>query len=107
MNDGQLTDAKAVSAPTFPAYSGDELPQYKCHKIVGAAKVERVEVVREHPNRDAIFVLILEGGRTLNVQPHFYYEKCVTVGGYIVRYEDGYWSFSPADAFEDGYSLIG
>jgi hypothetical protein len=28
------------------------------------------------------------------------------VGGYYVLYEDGYHSFSPAPAFESGYSLI-
>ena len=28
------------------------------------------------------------------------------VGGYYLRYEDGYESWSPAKAFEDGYSLI-
>lgn len=28
------------------------------------------------------------------------------VGGYYVVYEDGYKSYSPAKAFEDGYSLI-
>jgi hypothetical protein len=29
------------------------------------------------------------------------------VGGYYVVYEDGYKSYSPAEAFEGGYSLIG
>lgn len=29
------------------------------------------------------------------------------VGGYYVVYKDGYKSFSPADAFEDGYTLNG
>ena len=28
------------------------------------------------------------------------------VGGYYVVYEDGYKSFSPAKAFEEGYTLI-
>ena len=28
------------------------------------------------------------------------------VGGYYVVYKDGYKSFSPADAFEDGYSKL-
>lgn len=28
------------------------------------------------------------------------------VGGYWVQYEDGYESFSPAEAFESGYTLI-
>lgn len=28
------------------------------------------------------------------------------IGGYYVRYADGYESFSPADAFEAGYTAI-
>ena len=28
------------------------------------------------------------------------------VGGYYVVYQDGYKSFSPAEAFEDGYTRI-
>jgi hypothetical protein len=28
------------------------------------------------------------------------------VGGYFVEYDDGYHSFSPAEAFEAGYTLI-
>lgn len=28
------------------------------------------------------------------------------VGGYFVIYTDGYRSFSPAEAFEDGYTLV-
>ena len=27
-------------------------------------------------------------------------------GGYYVRYPDGYESWSPAEAFEDGYTLV-
>ena len=29
-----------------------------------------------------------------------------TVGGYYVVYKDGYKSFSPADAFESGYTRV-
>ena len=28
------------------------------------------------------------------------------VGGYLVVYKDGYISFSPAEAFEDGYTKV-
>lgn len=28
------------------------------------------------------------------------------VGGYLVLYDDGYCSFSPAEAFESGYTRI-
>jgi len=36
-----------------------------------------------------------------------YFERCsVQAGGYYVVYKDGYESFSPAEAFEEGYTLI-
>jgi hypothetical protein len=39
--------------------------------------------------------------------PQDYIEKhSPQVGGYYVVYKDGYKSFSPADAFEEGYTRI-
>lgn len=39
--------------------------------------------------------------------PHVYIDKHKpSVGGYYVVYADGYTSFSPADAFENGYTRI-
>lgn len=74
-----------------------ELPQYRAHKVVGAAKI----------------VAIWDGDK-VDLDPHgivevghdWLQEKRAQVGGYFVAYEDGCTSFSPAKAFEEGYRAI-
>ncbi len=74
-----------------------QLPQWHCHKIVGAAKI-----------------IAIDFGERLDLMPHgvvevgqrWVEEKHAEVGGYYVVYEDGYASFSPAKAFLEGYSPI-
>ncbi len=75
------------------------LPQYKAHKIVGAAKV--VELITLGGRFD--FRLKLETGEEVE----FPQGKTDPdpVGGYYVQYADGYTSWSPAKAFEEGYTL--
>lgn len=79
------------------------LPRYKSHKEVEALKIKRIEIVR-FP------------GATLIPEDDAYAPICVSEsylqkhnpqpGGYYVRYSDGYESFSPAQAFEEGYSIL-
>lgn len=75
------------------------LPRYQSHKIVRAAKI--VSITREGANA----VLALNGGlHTVSIE---WADKTMpVVGGYFVVYDDGYTSFSPAKAFEEGYILI-
>ncbi len=87
---------------------GIKLPQYKCHKEVWALKISQI-VDRSGPE---------ETGGSQEIHPknqifapfqvsHEYMTKHKPqVGGYYVRYADGYESYSPADVFEDGYTLI-
>lgn len=86
------------------------LRKYQCHKIVEAALILDVSY-RSTEN----VALMLEGA----VGAH---EEMVTydwirrrgngampsdlVGGYFVRYPDGYTSWSPGKAFEEGYTLL-
>ena len=85
-------------------------PQYQCHKKVSAFKIGSIEqgsipspafpqgswVIRP----DDPFLPTLEVG-------HDWFSKhAPLVGGYVVIYEDGYQSFSPAQAFESGYRRI-
>lgn len=49
--------------------------------------------------KDSSFVPIPVDGK-------FIEKHSPTAGGYYVVYEDGYKSFSPAEAFESGYSKI-
>lgn len=82
-----------------------ELPRYQCHKIVRAAKV----VSAEHlSNNEFYLTLELPGGEAAHA--HWRSGKPTNagqlVGGYIVQYDDAYESWSPAAAFESGYTLI-
>lgn len=84
-----------------------ELPQYQCHKIVRAAKIERVFREGETISGGST---ILPGNTIVQVGDNEYRDLAARhrpeVGGYYVKYEDGYTSYSPADAFESGYTLI-
>ncbi len=72
-----------------------QLPKYRCHKVVRAAKIL---ALREVPDFGP--VLDLEGGHERPCKVGWD-EKIV--GGYYVEYDDGYASWSPAKAFEEGY----
>lgn len=84
------------------------LPKWKCHKVVGAAKILSVS----DPNIDPV-KLALDNGTTVSVKAKWFSEKHVALSedgsslGYLVVYEgDGYMSWSPAKAFEEGYSPL-
>ncbi len=90
--------------------TGAELPRYRSHKIVWALKIKSVEpdasaprgaegsciITPEEPGY-APFRVSAEYAKKHNPQP----------GGYFVQYKDGYTSFSPAKAFEEGNTWIG
>lgn len=83
-----------------------EMPRYRCHKEVWALKISDIT----DPNS------VTDGSRVLHFEDKGYASLCVDgnfmarhrpeVGGYYVVYADGYKSFSPAKAFEDGYTKI-
>lgn len=81
------------------------MPRYKCHKEVWALKIAAIEI-RE------------DKSATIAPTDHRYAPFATKPGwaerwkggegdcGYYVVYDDGYASWSPAKAFEEGYSLI-
>lgn len=79
-----------------------ELPSYKSHKIVYALKIKVVNV------EDGMIGIVPEDDRYAEFQvDSAYYDKHKPqAGGYYVVYEDGYKSWSPAEAFENGYTKI-
>lgn len=79
-----------------------QLPQWQCHKVVQAAQIENIR--DQHVPDGAI--LTLSGGFTVKVDNAWCQRHEARVGGYLVVYEDGYMSFSPAAAFESGYTRI-
>ena len=101
-----------------------ELPRYKCHKEVWAlkiAKIERVkptieeldkilnssdDEVKTLPITAAIITPLDTRYASLTVDDNYMRKHKPQVGGYYVVYKDGYKSFSPASAFEEGYTLV-
>jgi len=111
-----------------------ELPKYKCHKEVGAVKIKAIEQEkmpefkhatcrgsyalgtacgncerctweREHGPLLRIFIVPAEKGyEPIPVTGTYISKHQPVAGGYYVVYKDGYESFSPAEAFEDGYT---
>jgi len=80
-----------------------QMPKYKCHKEVWALKISKV--IEEI---DGTGILEFSDARFAPRQmPSEYMEKHKPeAGGYLVQYEDGYLSWSPAEAFEGGYTQI-
>lgn len=77
-----------------------EMPRYRCHKEVHALKIKEIQ-------RDAITLLVFEAGyAAISVSYDWDNKHQPEAGGYYVVYADGYASYSPAQAFEDGYTLI-
>ncbi len=76
-----------------------ELPLYTCHKRVRALKIESVD----------LRVLHFADKRYAPIEATVWYmlKHRPEAGGYYVVYEDGYTSYSPAKAFEEGYTLAG
>ena len=86
-----------------------ELPKYKCHKIVHAAKITEIE--SHESNGEGSCTMIFGEVKGIMVMSQFLTDAWRNnhqpyVGGYYVVYEDGYTSFSPAEAFEAGYTKI-
>lgn len=88
-----------------------ELPRYKCHKEVHALKITKVHfrpdgsaaLTCESPEGYPMFEPIpVSADYVVRHEP----KDTNWVGGYYVRYGDGYESWSPAKQFEEGYSLI-
>lgn len=79
----------------------NELPQYKCHKVVRAGRIHSC----------IGGVLSVQVGNTKAIVEFDVGREWVTKhrperDGYFVVYEDGYQSYSPAAAFEAGYHLV-
>lgn len=78
-----------------------EMPRYLCHKEVHALQILAV--------RDAGVGATLMFTDTryapMDVNIDYMRKHKPFAGGYYVVYDDGYASFSPAAAFESGYTL--
>jgi hypothetical protein len=87
------------------------LPQWICHKQVGAVKITNVLHAYDQRGSDNWRTLVgawleCEGGIQISVDAKYMEKHNPKPGGYFVQYEDGYQSFSPAEAFEKGYTRV-
>ena len=89
---------------------GTPMPRYLCHKKVWALKIKAI--VRDGQGEDretdgsAMIYPEESGYAPFRVDHGYMHKHKPEVGGYYVVYDDGYKSFSPAKAFEDGYERI-
>lgn len=86
-----------------------EMPIYRCHKRVHALKIKALEPTKaEYEEADGGLWMIPSDERYAPIKlPLSFVDKHKPKeGGYYVVYDDGYASFSPAQAFESGYTLL-
>ncbi len=90
-----------------------EMPIYICHKKVHALKISIVQLdsdIAREQNRETTGGAIIhpedEGYAAFNVDADYVNKHKPEAGGYYVVYKGGYKSFSPAEAFEDGYKAV-
>lgn len=96
-----------------------ELPRYRSHKVVQAAKIMGMQF--NNPDIALEVVMVLVGGFRITPSREVWarISRMVPfpvggdteawpglIGGYYVKYEDGYESWSPSEAFEDGYTRV-
>jgi len=78
------------------------MQKFKSHKVVEAAKIVSIEVVVD----GSALLHVADGLDNIHVSETYLAKHEPQPGGYYVRYPDGYESFSPAEAFEDGYTAV-
>lgn len=99
-----------------------EMPRYRSHKEVWALKIKSVErklptvaelqeILEGHPDKESRIVGAVitpedERYAAFEVDQSYVQKHDPKAGGYYVVYKDGYKSFSPAEAFEEGYTAI-
>src|SRR5690554_254679 len=86
-----------------------QLPKYRCHKEVHAVKIKRIRVgspLYGDPLADVVIIPEQEDIGEIRIDSKYINKHKPKKGGYYVVYEDGYKSYSPPKAFEDGYTLI-
>ena len=82
-----------------------ELPRYKCHKEVWALKIA---IVQMNADRSARISPADDGYGTFTTEPGWgsRFHGNEDDPGYYIVYEDGFKSWSPSKAFEDGYARL-
>lgn len=85
--------------------AGSEMPKYRSHKTVWALKIKSATLT-DNPSGTVLIVPEDAGYAPFEVDAPYVLKHEPKAGGYYVVYDDGYKSWSPADAFEGGYTLV-
>jgi hypothetical protein len=80
------------------------LPEYISHKVVRATKIIDILEVETSTGNHVLAVLVNDVESVIPVTQEWMDKRTPEPGGYFVVYEDGYTSYSPAKAFEEGYT---
>ena len=75
------------------------MQKYRSHKIVEAAKIENIGL-------GTAFSMLYLSSETRRMPNEWMEKHEPKIGGYFVCYPDGYESYSPAEAFEFGYTAV-
>ena len=89
-----------ITPKVKPKFALQGIPQYRSHKIVQALKIGRIDGTTIHPEDPTL--------PQVQVNPEYLdnYKRAAEQPGYFVQYDDGYQSWSPAKAFEEGYTQL-
>jgi hypothetical protein len=82
-----------------------EMPKYRSHKEVWALKIK--DVLCDPGKTEGAIIPEEEGFASIPVSVEYMEKHDPQPGGYYVVYPDGYKSWSPAKAFESGYTRVG
>lgn len=82
--------------------------KYRSHKIVEAAPILLSHIVfgDKVGGSAGMNYVEIESSERVTVPPSFFSRGTPATGDYLVRYEDGYLSWSPKKAFEEGYDPV-
>jgi hypothetical protein len=108
-----LNQLHADKTPTRTFEAAIEMPKYQSHKKVWALKIQFILMDAElakidNRETDGSALLTFDDSRYVpkRVDAEYMHKHKPQAGGYFVVYEDGYLSWSPAQAFEEGYTLV-
>jgi hypothetical protein len=83
-----------------------EMPKYKCHKEVRALQIQKITLGYDAEQNRYTLYFSEPGFAPIDIGEDWWEHHKPVAGGYYVVYNDGYKSFSPKEAFEEGYTRI-
>ena len=82
------------------------LPKYRSHKEFWALEIAEIKLNGPNIEYGAMLIPARKDYAPFEVDCDYLFKHQPEVGGYFVLYKDGYKSFSPKEAFEDGNEEI-